>query len=66
MPTMLTVIKNQPISAYINVMDDLFQYSTGIYSNDECNADCSAPNHAVLITGYANSSDGTNYWIGLN
>ncbi len=64
--TMIQVLKNQPISAYIYVMDDFFQYHSGIYTNDECSADCSAPNHAVLITGYATTSDGLSYWIGLD
>lgn len=61
---MQDVLKNQTISAYIFVVDDLFQYSKGIYSNDNCSADCSAPNHAVIITGYG-SENGVNFWIGF-
>lgn len=62
---MFKVLKNQPISAYIFVEDDLFHYSRGVYTNDECSKDCSSPNHAVLITGYGTTTAGINYWIGL-
>ena len=62
--TMKKVLMNQTISAYIFVVDDLFQYSKGIYTNDKCNDDCTAPNHAVIITGHG-TENGVEYWIGL-
>lgn len=62
---MRQVLVNQPISAYIHVVDDLFQYHTGIYTNDQCSKDCSSPNHAVIITGHG-VENGVAYWIVKN
>ena len=44
-------IKIQPVSVAIEVQEDFMNYSSGIYTNDECG---DSLNHGVLAAGYYN------------
>lgn len=65
----------QPVSGNIEVVDDLMEYTSGIYTGKgdgpgtegPCDNTTSAGvNHAVTFVGYGTTSDGTDYWLMKN
>eukprot|EP01156_Anaeramoeba_ignava_P021112 Anaeramoba_ignava/c18192_g1_i1.p1 GENE.c18192_g1_i1~~c18192_g1_i1.p1 ORF type:complete len:277 (-),score=45.51 c18192_g1_i1:71-901(-) len=51
-----------PISVSFYVMDDFFNYKSGVYYNSKCPSD--STNYAALIVGYGyDSSSSLDYWI---
>ncbi|KAG5879821.1 hypothetical protein JTB14_007673 [Gonioctena quinquepunctata] len=56
-----------PVTAAIDAGRDTFQfYSDGIYDDPECGNKAEQMNHAVLIVGYGQESDGKKYWLVKN
>ncbi|XP_030750820.1 cathepsin L1-like [Sitophilus oryzae] len=56
-----------PIAAAIDASKTGFQfYSDGVYLDPECGNTTDDINHAVLIVGYGQESDGKKYWIVKN
>ncbi|KAG4948536.1 hypothetical protein AAZX31_15G079100 [Glycine max] len=54
-----------PIGFYFNVVNDFFQYKSGIYDGPNCPVSSTFINHAMLIVGYG-SIDGVGFWIVKN
>lgn len=54
-----------PVSLAFQVTDDFLSYTSGIYSNKNCDSTPDKVNHAVLAVGYG-VSNGTKYWIVKN
>lgn len=58
-----------PVSIAFDVVDDFFDYQSGIYQSAVCGNTSATVNHAVLTVGYGtddNLNDGMPYWIVKN
>ncbi|XP_010276986.1 PREDICTED: ervatamin-B-like [Nelumbo nucifera] len=65
--SLLCAVTQQPVSVSILVVQDFYQYTSGIYSGKSCPTDQPGNvNHAVLIVGYGTSADGIDYWVVKN
>ncbi|XP_075169866.1 cathepsin K2 [Haematobia irritans] len=52
-----------PLACSVNGLESLLLYSSGIYSDEECNK--GEVNHSILVVGYG-SENGQDYWIVKN
>eukprot|EP00937_MAST-01D_sp_MAST-1D-sp2_P001174 g1174.t1 len=68
-------VARQPLSASIQIVDDLMEYKSGIYTGKgdgpgtegPCTNSTSARvSHGVLFVGYGTTSDGIDYWLMKN
>jgi len=57
------IMQNGPIQAGFMVYQDFFSYKSGVYHHVSGGL---AGGHAILITGWGTTSDGTKYWIVKN
>ncbi|XP_046458616.1 procathepsin L-like isoform X2 [Daphnia pulex] len=65
---MTSLQSNGPLPAALEVLDSLYSYSTGVYSDAACPSDVNTVNHAVVIVGYGTTTatstvPATPYWI---
>lgn len=56
-----TIARFGPVAVAMVATEDLKHYSSGVYSNPECNG--KALNHGVLAVGYGTDSKLGDYWI---
>jgi C1A family cysteine protease len=59
---MMTALQAGPIAVAFNVVDSLYQYRSGVYSDPSCTASPGYPNHAVTCVGYG-TLGGQDYWV---
>ena len=73
--TLQTAVATQPVSGSIEVVDDLMEYTGGIYTGKgdgpgtegPCQNDTTANvNHAVTFVGYGTTPEGIDYWLMKN
>lgn len=52
-----------PVSVAFRVIDGFRDYSSGVYSANDCKNGPDDVNHAVLAVGYGTDENGVDYWI---
>jgi cathepsin L len=61
------VLTKGPMVVSIDASDDSFRfYSGGVYHNPDCATKPADLDHAVIISGYATTEDGQDYWLVKN
>lgn len=56
-----------PVTAALDAGRESFQfYSEGVYDDPTCGNQPGQVNHAVLIVGYGQETDGKKYWLAKN
>jgi hypothetical protein len=60
-------VSQQPVSVAVSAGHLSFMlYSSGILDNFDCSSDESELDHGVVVVGYDETSDGTQYWLVKN
>ncbi|TKY71830.1 P34 thiol protease [Spatholobus suberectus] len=62
---LLSATVKQPTTVYFNVVNDFFNYKSGIYDGPNCPVNSTSINHAMLVVGYG-SENGVGFWIVKN
>jgi len=56
------VYMHGPVSVCFDVVDDFFEYKSGVYTSRTCKNSNKDVNHAVLAVGYG-TENGLDYWV---